>query len=234
MALKHRTLLLVEEPPEPSEPATLLDSSLSPDSTQIELTPELIDALTPADPGWLTQPVATILAASIALLAAAVAYRGVLRQIKANRSENRKNRLSDLKIAQRSETIEVLTKAADAADALCGVATGFQVAVENPELFDDPEKAKSDAKSEFDSLYTSTRFLIRKLDVIGLEKSSLRLEAVLNEAHSIVEQLHEFEDQDEEEWEWTIYEVRDEAVECFKTELNIDLDAPVEAGRRNP
>ena len=52
------------------------------------------------DPGWFTQPVATVLAAGIAVLAAGIAYAGVLRTTSTTRRENR-----------RAEKVEVLTMA---------------------------------------------------------------------------------------------------------------------------
>ncbi|OZE26573.1 hypothetical protein CH256_17435 [Rhodococcus sp. 05-2254-6] len=50
---------------------------------QVTIPPELLETLTPPDPGWFTQPVATILASFIALGAAIIAWRGVKRQINA-------------------------------------------------------------------------------------------------------------------------------------------------------
>ncbi|OZC78007.1 hypothetical protein CH251_04960 [Rhodococcus sp. 06-462-5] len=48
---------------------------------QVTIPSELLDRLVPPDPGLLTQPVATIIAALIALLAARIAWRGVQKQI---------------------------------------------------------------------------------------------------------------------------------------------------------
>lgn len=74
----------VPEPlPTPSELAP-------PTPIQIEqlfhLPPEVIEKLTSPDPGGLTQPVATLIAAGIALAAACIAWCGVQRQINANRA----------------------------------------------------------------------------------------------------------------------------------------------------
>lgn len=221
--LANSFVFLTQDPTDPV-PVPVQTSPTGP--VEVRLPPELVDVLTPPDPGWFTQPVATILAASIALVAAGVAYRGVLRQIHTTREENLKNRHADLKIAQRTEAIDVLTEAAAATDALCGVATRVQVVVENPELSDDADKDKADAKAEFHELYRSTRFLIRKLEVIGLQDPSENLEAVLDEALTVVDQLHLYEEGD---WEWTIYEVQDKAVESFKNALDTDIDAPSSA-----
>lgn len=53
-----------------------------------------------SDSGWLTQPVATVLAACIAIVAATTAYLGVLKTTSTTRRENR-----------RAEKVEVLTAA---------------------------------------------------------------------------------------------------------------------------
>lgn len=56
-----------------------------------------------SDPGWLTQPLATILAACIAIGAASIAYLGVLKTTSTQRNEKR-----------RSEVIDTLVEALDA------------------------------------------------------------------------------------------------------------------------
>lgn len=59
--------------------------------------PELIDLLTPADPGLLTQPVATLIAAVLALCAAGIAWWNMNRQIEASRNgQARSDRLEAL------------------------------------------------------------------------------------------------------------------------------------------
>jgi hypothetical protein len=47
------------------------------------------------DQGWLTQPVATVLAASIAVVAALIAYAGVTKTIRSTRRESRRKEKAD-------------------------------------------------------------------------------------------------------------------------------------------
>lgn len=110
----------VPEPvPTPVEPAP-------PTPIQIEqlfnLPPEVIEKLTPPDPSGLTQPVATLLAAGIALVAACIAWWGVDRQIKANHANtnrqlatqrhlHREVQKSELRKRAREERLNALQEA---------------------------------------------------------------------------------------------------------------------------
>ena len=49
----------------------------------------------PVDPAWLTQPVATVLAAGIAVVAALIAYAGVTKTVRSTRRESRRKEKAD-------------------------------------------------------------------------------------------------------------------------------------------
>ncbi len=83
-----RTLAgLVLSQPAPSPTPEPISVNVPPPTVKVEpqvtIPPDLLDRLTPADPGWFTQPVATLIAALLALLAARIAWRGVQNQIHA-------------------------------------------------------------------------------------------------------------------------------------------------------
>jgi hypothetical protein len=49
----------------------------------------------PVDPAWLTQPIATVLAAGIAVVAALIAYAGVTKTVRSTRRESRRKDRAD-------------------------------------------------------------------------------------------------------------------------------------------
>lgn len=55
-----------------------------PPTIRIELPSEIVEKLGPVAPSWPSQPVATLIAAGVALAAAGIAWLSVLRQVKAN------------------------------------------------------------------------------------------------------------------------------------------------------
>ncbi|MFA4080488.1 hypothetical protein ONA92_02080 [Mycobacteroides salmoniphilum] len=58
----------------------------------MNLPPEVMDKLGPHQSTWFTQPIATVIAATIALLAAAIAYHGLRSQLGATAKEAQRDR----------------------------------------------------------------------------------------------------------------------------------------------
>lgn len=71
--------VLAQSPP--SDMPVPQDVGRAPESVQLVIPPELVDKLAPHDPGMLTQPVATLIAAGVALIVAGAAWFSVKRQI---------------------------------------------------------------------------------------------------------------------------------------------------------
>ncbi|MGW9262933.1 hypothetical protein [Gordonia terrae] len=228
---------------------------LPPETAQIQVPPDVLESIAPADPGWFTQPIATIVAALIALAAAYLAWKGVKRQIQANAenvtrqlsanslalkqqldaaernlqrqleaqaAEYEKNRLTDMRTAQRSHLIEVLTESAATAEELSGIATRFQLVREDPGLFDNPAEDRALAQHQFDTEYRIALRLIMQLQILGLDEVADGLEAVLNEAHSVVGEMDKYEQYAVSGGGWTIYEKRDSALASIRKALKID------------
>ncbi|MGY2113961.1 hypothetical protein ACW9HR_08575 [Nocardia gipuzkoensis] len=96
---------------------------------QLVIPPEFVDKLAPRDPGFFTQPVATMVAALVALTAAALAWWGVQRQIKASAANVRvqlEAQAAQFKLAQeaqaaketRAERLAVVREVLEAASAV--------------------------------------------------------------------------------------------------------------------
>jgi hypothetical protein len=91
-------------------PPTTAPPPLPPPPTQhvlVDFPPELVDKFAPH--GWLTGPVATLLAAGVALIAAAIAFFAVNRQIKANASVVAAQIAADRSERRRAERIDLAT-----------------------------------------------------------------------------------------------------------------------------
>ena len=82
-------------PPPPPPPTPVvppeLDGNLPdpPHTINLNLPPEVLERIRPPSESWLTQPVATVIAGGLAIVAAGVAWWNVSRQI---RSDDRRNR----------------------------------------------------------------------------------------------------------------------------------------------
>ena len=81
----------------------------------VELPPEVIETFKPAAESGLTQPIATIVAAIIALTAAGIAYLGIRAQVKGSQRESEKTRSAETARARRSERVQLISDSLDAA-----------------------------------------------------------------------------------------------------------------------
>ncbi len=103
---------------------------------------------------WL-QPLATVITGLLAVLAAAIAYRAVTRQIKANAenvqkqidaaaAEQQKNRDADWARLRRQEVLDLLLEAGTMARKLLGIAVSYSLAT-------DPELSRGDGLTREDA-----------------------------------------------------------------------------------
>jgi hypothetical protein len=99
-----------EVPATPIPPAHVLPPKASPDQTiVVTVSPDVTQHLAPQhndDGGWLTQPWATVVAALIALAAAGMAWKGVLKTVASAATESEKTRTSAESIASAARDAE--------------------------------------------------------------------------------------------------------------------------------
>ncbi|MFZ3395423.1 hypothetical protein TVH25_19445 [Rhodococcus sp. 7Tela_A2] len=109
-------------PPSGGEAVVVPEVDVEP---EVVVPADLVGLLTQDDPGLLTQPVATLIAAGIALVAAGIAWSGVKRQIRANNSNtnrqlatqrflHRESQKAEVKKQLRADRLEALVEAAGA------------------------------------------------------------------------------------------------------------------------
>lgn len=154
---------------------------------------------------WL-QPIATVVAGLLALTGALIAFKAVTRQIEAAAEQHTKNRDAEWARLRRSELLDVLLEAARVARQLAGVATNYEIRIENSELFRelDDQPLEEQLKKLADDFYAlEARVLVEKLKLLGADEVSGALEVVVQEASDVINQVHRPE--------WTIYE-NEEAV----------------------
>ncbi|WP_124394642.1 hypothetical protein [Rhodococcus wratislaviensis] len=75
---------------------------------QVAIPSELLDGLVSSNPHWWAQPVATVLAALIALAAARIAWRGVQAQIKTQRDLHAESHQAELRKQERADRVEAV------------------------------------------------------------------------------------------------------------------------------
>jgi hypothetical protein len=149
---------------------------------------DAISAIFAAAHVWL-QPLATVIAGTLAVLAAAIAYRAVTRQIKANAenvqkqidaaaAEERKNRDADWARMRRQEVLDLLLDTGQKATKLAQIARSYSMATD-PELSDDPpdENVTAPLVEEFAEIVAPDRWqiMLGKLEMHGLTAVSATL-----------------------------------------------------------
>jgi ribosomal silencing factor RsfS len=170
---------------------------------------------------WL-QPLATIIAGTLAVLAAAIAYRAVTRQIKANAenvqkqidaaaAEQQKNRADEWARMRRREVLDLLVEAGHLTQKLSSIATTFELHVENPQIFSDPEdhRVKETLKAEYAEL--DLQILINKLKVLGLTAVSDALDQFATEARHIIHQTAH--------GEWSLFDLEQAVIDAIREAL---------------
>jgi len=126
----------------------------------IDLPNDLVNCVPATDPGWLTQPRATVLAACIALVAAAIAWASTRAQI---RAEDRR--------ARRTERLDALTEATAAAHDL---ALSWGTLMEGP---------SAESRESYSSAFVRTLLARGKLEILGGYRTVIEaLEDVIDEA----------------------------------------------------
>jgi hypothetical protein len=115
------------------------------------------------DPGWLTQPVATVLAATIAVVGALIAYAGVTKTTRTTRRENRRAEKVAV-LGEACAAIHELTRAVDRV----ATPTDVTVRVERVEDMKDQMRELGDKYS-----IAATKLVLYGFDAAGAETNSL-------------------------------------------------------------
>ncbi|MCG7595765.1 hypothetical protein [Mycobacterium sp. PSTR-4-N] len=161
----------------------------------------------------LTQPIATLIASGFTLAGAGIAFWAVNRQIKAAAQQQEKNRQAEWARTRRSEMLDVLMEAARIARHTSGIATNFELRVEEPQMFANDaqplQQQLDELKNDFYALEAG--LLVAKLDLLGLEGVSSALNALEEEASDVVLRI--------EAKDWTVYEKEEAVLAAIKNAL---------------
>ena len=153
----------VESTPAPSLTPVLEPSPAQPTQTVV--------VTVPPDGGWLTQPWATVVAASIALAAAYFAWKGVQRRVNAAAEEGIKNRKAEDKRSRLAEQIRVLGEAVRDTEIACDAAAQINA--------HGGSKSPEELADRFTEHFTKSSLARDMLLVMGLQKSAHALDDVL-------------------------------------------------------
>ncbi|WP_045821123.1 hypothetical protein [Williamsia herbipolensis] len=167
------------------------------------------------------QPLATLGAAGMAVVAAGIAWKGVKLSVNAQRDEAKKDRDLQWRKIQRSERLGLLSDAARVAAALSSHATVYAAFDEAlmPAGHEEPKAGMAKEQEAFDATYAETRSVLLRLRVLGLTEVEKALEALLSDAGWIVhppppEFAHEFSE------EWTVYDHREKVDQAIRGALD--------------
>jgi hypothetical protein len=167
----------------------------------------------------VTQPFATLITGAMAVVAAVIAFCAVNRQINAAAEQQKKNREAEWARLRRGEMLDLLMEAARMSRQLAGLATNYEVRIENPNLFkqhDDEPLDQQLEKLKDDFYALEGHLLVDKLDLLGAEEVSHALKDVVEEASGVIHQMPE--------GEWTIYEKEEAVAAAIKAALKQPAD----------
>ena len=219
-------------PPLPSPPP--IPGQSGPQTVVVNVPPDLVDKFAPHG---LTGPWATLIAAAVALIGAAIAFWAVNRQIKANGKAvaahinanaaavtaqidaNAAAVAEQIEAAaahqRRAERLDVVTEAAHLVHDLSALATQHAAYAGDPEWLDEPSAvAQGRVEDKFDEITVWP--LARRLDLLGMTAAAEAVEEVYHEASRVIRPSG-YEETDEG---WTIYDKKDRAILALKDGLD--------------
>lgn len=164
----------------------------------VQLPPEVVKHFAPPSDG-LSQATATIIAALIAVVAAGIAFGGVIYQVRATARGQQKDRDDENRRQRWTERSQLL---ADAAAAATAIQDSFYRAIASPE--------DADNCNTFAGKYRDAELLGNRLKVVDLRNSAKALDVFLNTA------LDKFGSDRFSE----LSEMHDLLIETFSAELN--------------
>jgi hypothetical protein len=147
----------------------------------VDFPPELVDKFGPH--GWLTGPVATLLAAGVALIAAAVAFYAVNRQIKSNASVVAAQIAAERSERRRAERIDLATDGARLVDDLA------YFAFDHEQYSDETGGSLSpdQQEMELEKLYgLDVLAAARRMTLLGMPMSSEAVEEVYEQVRIMI------------------------------------------------
>jgi hypothetical protein len=193
----------------------------------VKLPPEVVDKFAPHGGfAWLNGPTATLMAAFLTLIGAAIAFWAVNRQIKANaqavndqieaNTASVRNQIeADAAQRRRAERLDVVTDAASLVHDLAALATRYAAYGGNPPYLDEPsEIAQGRVEEEFEGLTVWP--IARRLDLLAMPEAAKALEAAYFEASRVIKpDMYE-----QPLAEWTMYDMEDQAISALKKALD--------------
>jgi hypothetical protein len=195
-------------PPPPGPPPT--------QHVLVNFPPELVDKFTPHGPAWLTGPVATLLAAFVALVAAGIAFSAVSRQINANARVVAAQIAADRSERRRAERIDLATDGATLVTNLAQIA--FNHEHYSGETGGSP--SPNQQQLEFEKLYgLEVLATTRRMTLLGMPVSSEAVEAVYEQARIVIDSLPSDEPADAS----TVAQKRDHALSVLKSSLEQEV-----------
>lgn len=205
-------LVSTTSPLPPPPPALPLPTSSPTQTIVVNLPPEVIDKLGPHQSPWLTQPIATVVAATIALLAAAIAYHGLRSQLGATAAEARKDRDAAAELARKARRAELELVRNAQRQTLIDTAVTLLHGV-HAASFGGPEKAADPvSRREFDSGIVEAYVVVERMRVSGLERSA---DAFMNFLRASIRRFESGEPSSDE-----ILEYRNGFFETLRDELD--------------
>ncbi len=176
--------------------------------------PELVDKFASHGPAWLTGPVAALIAAAGALIAAGIAFWTVSRQIKANASAVSQQIAADRSERRRAERLDLVT---DAATLVTDV-TANAIAYEYYSGTHGSKPMPISLESEKRQFYAVESLSIsRKLELLGMSEAAEAVETVYEQARLVIDPLDKIEQRADAS---TVKRAKEHAMSVLKVALD--------------
>jgi hypothetical protein len=160
----------------------------------VNIPPELVDRFAPHGP-WLTGPIATLIAAAVALLAAGIAFWAVNRQMSGNAASITKQIDAGRAQQRRAERLDLVAEAAHLVynlDSLAAQHDRYSGKWANRESSEAGQLFGQRMVEVEERFYELTPWVVvRKLDLLGMSEASKAVEEVYTEASRVIRPIGE-------------------------------------------